>query len=76
MKIRLLNPYYEEEIEVEESLVYFKCCYRNVELGIVDSIKLTQTKCYDSMGAERSCGTRMILISPKLWAKVEVIDEI
>lgn len=33
MKIKLLNPYYEEEIEVKEDLDYFNKSYTNILNG-------------------------------------------
>lgn len=49
MKIRLMNPYYEEEIEVLEDLDYFNRAYENILNGSESSIRLTQTKCMLSL---------------------------
>lgn len=75
MKIILLNPYYEEEIEVKEDLDYFNQSYKNILSGNEESIRLTQIKCLDGMGAIKSSDERVIYINPRHWAKVEVIDE-
>lgn len=75
MKIKLLNPYYEEEIEVKENLDYFNQCYRHIMAGDEDFIRLTQTKCLDGIGGIKSSDERVIFINPRHWAKVEVIDD-
>ena len=72
MKIKLLNPYYEEEIEVKEDLNYFNQSYKNILNGNEESIRLTQTKCLDSIGAIKNSNKRVIFINPRHWAKVEV----
>lgn len=71
MKIILMNPYYEEQIEVKEDLDYFNQSYRDIVLRNEDTIRLTQIKCL-SGGAIRSSDERVILINPRHWAKVEV----
>lgn len=75
MKIKLLNPYYEEEIEVLENLDYFNESYEKFLSGNEESIKLTQTKCERSGSLEDSSDERVILINPRHWAKVEVIND-
>ena len=75
MKIKLLNPYYEEKIEVLENLDYFNESYEKFLSGNEESIKLTQTKCYRSTGPESYCDIRVIFINPRHWAKVEVVDD-
>lgn len=72
MKIKLLNPYYEEEIEVKEDLDYFNKSYTNILNGSEESIKLTQIKCIDGMGGIKSDNERIIFINTRHWAKVEV----
>ncbi|MDU1315698.1 hypothetical protein [Anaerococcus hydrogenalis] len=72
MKIILMNPYYDEEIEVLEDLDYFNKSYKNILNGNEESIKLTQIKCMDGMGAIKSDNERIIFINPRHWAKVEV----
>ena len=72
MKIQLMNPYYDEEIEVLEDLDYFNKSYENILNGSEESIRLTQTKCIDGMGAIKSNTERIIFINPRHWAKVEV----
>lgn len=72
MKITLLNPYYEENIKVLEDLDYFNKSYENILNGREESIRLTQTKCMDGMGAIKSDDERIIFINPRNWAKVEV----
>lgn len=75
MKLILMNPYYEEQIEVKEDLDYFNQSYRDIVLRNEDTIRLTQTKCLDGMGAIKSSDERVIFINPRHWAKVEVIDD-
>ncbi len=75
MKIKLLNPYYEEEIEVLENINYFNNAYKNTIIGNEECIKLTQTECRRSGYAEDSFDERIILINPRHWAKVEVLDD-
>lgn len=70
MKIILLNPYYEEEIEVKEDLDYFNQCYEDITLGNNESIRLTQTYCLGTGNPARD--ERVIFINPRHWAKVEV----
>lgn len=72
MKIKLLNPYYDEEIEVLENIDYFNKAYENMLSGNEESIKLTQTECRRSGYAEDSFDERVIFINPRHWAKVEV----
>lgn len=72
MKIILMNPYYDEEIEVLEDLDYFNKSYKNILNGNEESIKLTQIKCMDGMGAIKSDNERIIFINPRHWAKVEI----
>lgn len=75
MKLILMNPYYEEQIEVKEDLDYFNQSYKNILNGNEESIRLTQTKCLDGMGGIKSSDERVIFINPRHWAKVEVVDE-
>ena len=76
MKIILLNPYYEEEIEVKEDLDYFNQSYKNILNGNEESIRLTQIECiYSSAGRDNGFDERVIFINPRHWAKVEVVDE-
>lgn len=75
MKIILLNPYYEEQIEVKENLDYFNQCYRHIMAGDEYFIRLTQTKCERSGSLEDSSDERVIFINPRHWAKVEVIND-
>ena len=75
MKLILMNPYYEEEIEVKEDLDYFNQFYKNILNGNEESIRLTQIKCINTSGRENSFNERAIFINPRHWAKVEVIDE-
>lgn len=74
MKIILLNPYYDEEIEVKEDLDYFNQCYEDITLGNNESIRLTQTYCIGT-GKNPARDERVIFINPRHWAKVEVIDD-
>ena len=74
MKIILLNPYYEEEIEVKENLDYFNQCYRHIIAGDEDFIRLTQTYCLRT-DKNPDYDERVIFINPRHWAKVEVVDE-
>lgn len=67
-----MNPYYDEEIEVQEDFDYFNRTYENILNGSEESIRLTQTKCMDGMGAIKSDDERIIFINPRHWAKVEV----
>lgn len=75
MKLILMNPYYEEQIEVKEDLDYFNQSYRDIVLRNEDTIRLTQTKCERSGSLEDSFDKRVIFINPRHWAKVEVIDD-
>lgn len=75
MKIKLLNPYYEEEIEVLENIDYFNDAYKNILSGNEECIKLTQIKCYSSRGPESYSDERIVFINPRHWAKVELIDD-
>lgn len=76
MKIILMNPYYDEEIEVKEDLDDFNQSYKNILNGNEESIRLTQIKCINSSaGRLNSFDERVIFINPRHWAKVEVIDE-
>lgn len=68
MKIRLMNPYYDEEIEVKEDLDYFNRAYEN---GDGASIRLTQTYCLGT-GKNPDYDEKVIFINPRHWAKVEV----
>ena len=72
MKVTLLNPYYDEEIEVLEDLDYFNKSYENMLKGNEESIRLTQIKFMDGMGGIKSSDKRIIFINPRHWAKVEV----
>lgn len=74
MKLILMNPYYDEEIEVLEDLEYFNQCYRGITLGENESIKLTQTK-RSGGGKSDDFNIKVIFINPRHWAKVEVIDD-
>lgn len=74
MKIILLNPYYDEEIEVKENLDYFNQCYRHMMAGDEDFIRLTQIS-YRGTGRSNNFDERVIFINPRHWAKVEVVDE-
>lgn len=74
MKILLMNPYYDEQIEVKEDLDYFNQSYKNILNGNEESIRLTQTYC-ESTGKNPARDERVIFINPRHWAKVEVIDE-
>lgn len=65
MKIKLLNPYYEEEIEVNEDLDYFNKSYINILNGSEESIKLTQIKCVDGMSGIKNDNERIIFINPR-----------
>lgn len=69
MQIRLMNPYYDEEIEVKEDLDYFNRSYENILNGKEDSIRLTQIKCMDSMGAIKSDNDRIIFINQGIGQK-------
>lgn len=71
MKITLMNPYYDEEIEVLEDLDYFNKAYENILNGHEESIRLTQTK-RTSGGKSDDCYVKVIFINPRHWAKVEV----
>ncbi|MFQ7348342.1 MAG: hypothetical protein ACLRN4_00330 [Anaerococcus vaginalis] len=77
MKIILINPYYEEEIEVVEDLDYFNKSYKNILNGSEESIRLTQVMKSIPMksisrGKYVNFEERIIFINPKHWAKVEV----
>ena len=74
MKIKLLNPYYEEEIEVKEDLNYFNQSYKKILNRNEESIRLTQTYCL-GMGKNPDYDERVIFINPRHWAKVEVVDD-
>lgn len=71
MKIKLMNPYYEETIEVLEDLDYFNKSYKNILNGNEVSIRLTQIKCASSLYGN-SFDEKIIFINPRHWAKVEV----
>lgn len=71
MKIVLINPYYEEVIEVLEDLDYFNKAYENILNGREESIRLTQTK-RTSVSKSVDCYVKVIFINPRHWAKVEV----
>lgn len=75
MKLILMNPGYEEQIEVKEDLEYFNKCYKGITLGENESIRLTQTKKLISRWKYINFEERIIFINPKHWAKVEVIDD-
>lgn len=75
MKIKLLNPYYEENIKVLEDLEYFNKSYENILNGNEESIKLTQVEISIGGYSEDSFDERVIFINPRHWAKVEVIDD-
>lgn len=76
MKIILMNPYYDEQIEVKEDLDYFNQSYKKILNGNEGSIRLTQIKCINSSaGRENNFDERVIFINPRHWAKVEVVDE-
>lgn len=76
MKLILLNPYFEEEIEVEEDLNYFNQSYEKILNGNEESIRLTQTRCISrSSYRDDRLKEKVIFINPKHWAKVEVIDD-
>ena len=72
MKIILMNPYYEEVIEVLEDLDYFNKSYKNILNGSEESIRLTQTTKSIPRGKYFNFEERIIFINPKHWAKVEV----
>lgn len=72
MKIILLNPYYEEEIEVLEDLDYFNKSYKNILNGSEESIRLTQTMKSKPRCKYMNLHERVIFINPRHWAKVEV----
>ena len=72
MKITLMNPYYDEEIEVLEDLDYFNKSYENILKGNEESISFTHIKWMDGMGGIKSSDERLIFINPRHWAKVEV----
>lgn len=72
MKIKLMNPYYEETIEVLEDLDYFNKSYENMLNGSTKSIKLTQINCANSKAGLDSDSEKLIFINPMRWAKVEV----
>lgn len=72
MKIILLNPYYEEEIEVLEDLDYFNKSYKNILNGSEESIRLTQIKKSIPRWKCFNFEERIIFINPRHWAKVEV----
>ena len=76
MKLILLNPYYEEEIEVKEDLNYFNQSYKNILNKNEESIRLTQINCINSSaGRDNSFDERVMFINPRHWAKVEVVDD-
>lgn len=72
MKIKLMNPYYEEEIEVLEDLDYFNKSYKNILNGSEESIRLTQTMKSKPRCKYMNLHERVIFINPRHWAKVEV----
>lgn len=72
MKITLMNPYYDEEIEVLEDLNYFNRAYENILNGSEESIRLTQTMKSIPRGKYFNFEEKIIFINPKHWAKVEV----
>ena len=75
MKITLMNPYYDEKIEVLENLDYFNKSFNDLNAGNIQSIKLTQTNCKSSIYEHGSNYIKVIFINPRHWAKVEVSDE-
>ena len=60
-KIRLLNSYMDETIEVKESLDYIRYKLKDLNYGNIGYIQLHQTKPEE----------RLITISPKNFAKVD-----
>ena len=74
MKLILLNPYYDEEIEVKENLDYFNQSYENVLNGNEESIRLTQTSRMTGL-KDPDYKEKVIFINPRHWAKVELIDD-
>ncbi|WP_058990619.1 hypothetical protein [Anaerococcus rubeinfantis] len=72
MKITLINPYYDEKIEVLENLDYFNKSFDDLNAGKIESIKLTQTNCFSSKYEFGSDYIKVIFINPRHWAKVEV----
>lgn len=74
MKIILLNPYYDEQIEVKEDIDYFNQSYKNILNGNEESIRLTQTYCLGT-GKNPDYDEKEIFINPRHWAKVEVVDD-
>lgn len=61
MRIKVFNPYWEREWEVNESKGYFEQCMKNILRGNEDFIMLT-TK------------TGALSLSPKNLASIEVMD--
>lgn len=61
MRIKVFNPYWEREWEVNESKGYFEQCMKNILCGNEDFIMLTTKR-------------GVLSLSPKNLASIEVMD--
>lgn len=64
-KVRMLNPYFEEEIKVKEDCKRISDVLGCIERGNMDFLQLHQIKPED----------RLITISPKNFAKIDYYDD-
>jgi len=64
-KVRMLNPYFEEEIKVKEDCKRISDVLGYIEQGNMDFLQLHQIKPED----------RLITISPKNFAKIDYYDD-
>lgn len=64
-KVRMLNPYFEEEIKVKEDCKRISDVLGYIERGNMDFLQLHQIKPKD----------RLITISPKNFAKIDYYDD-
>lgn len=64
-KVRMLNPYSEEEIKVKEDCKRISECLHDVDLGNFNCLQLHQT----------SPNEALITISPKLFSKIEFCED-
>lgn len=64
-KVRMLNPYYEEEIKVKEDCKRISDVLGYIEQGNMDFLQLHQVEPED----------RLITISPKNFAKIDFYDD-
>ena len=64
-RIVLINPYFEEEIKVKESIKQIKGCLENLDYGNISFMQLQQIEPTETI----------ITINPKNFAKVEFYEE-